>query len=133
MAEEFTPLFIYGTLRRGCRASKLMDGAKYLGTAELHGHLLYIDRYPGLILGGVSKVIGEMYLVSSDHLEKLDSYEGCFESPPEYLREQVVVTDSQGTEKHVATYVFKNIQPHHRPLNYSDWGTFISDNPELNS
>lgn len=133
MEGECTPLFIYGTLRRGCRASYLMDGAVYLGTAELHGHLLYIDRYPGLILGGESKVVGEVYLVNSDHLGRLDRYEGCYETPPEYLREQVVVIDEEGLEKEVATYVFNHIKPHHRPLGYLDWCDFISDNPELNS
>lgn len=127
-------LFIYGTLRRGCRAEHFMREASafYIGIAEVNGYLVYIDRYPGLILGGENFVSGELYSINPQMLKKLDNYEGCFEKPPEYRRERVKLHSSETPHATAYSYIFNNRKNHHKVMNYRDWLDFIKDNPELN-
>lgn len=132
MTESLTTLFIYGTLRSGCRAHHLMRGAEYTGEAKLKGHLLYIDRYPGLILDPTSEVSGELYSVTDDHLAELDDYEGCYAEPPEYERQRVDVITHENQRLSVSSYVFVNGKPEHQRMDHMDWKVFIEENPDLN-
>ena len=57
-----------------------MKGAQWLGPAEVAGTLVKIDWYPGLVLGGGSVVLGEVYEVGSELMNELDEFEGIGES-----------------------------------------------------
>lgn len=128
-----TYLFIYGTLRKGCRAHRYMNEAKFLGRGTLAGKLYYIDRYPGLVDSTEGNVVGEIYEVDDVVLASLDNYEGCFEDPPHYTRETREVLFEDGELREVQTYIFRQLDESHSLLNYDDWCRFIEDNPHLNS
>ena len=53
-----------------------MKGAQWLGPAEVSGTLVKIDWYPGLVLGGGSVVLGEVYEVGPELMNELDEFEG---------------------------------------------------------
>ncbi|MGC6425639.1 MAG: gamma-glutamylcyclotransferase family protein [Akkermansiaceae bacterium] len=69
-------IFVYGALRRGASNHWRMEGAKFLGEATVTGTLVKVDWYPGLVLDGVTQVLGEVYEVSANLLAELDDFEG---------------------------------------------------------
>ncbi len=78
-------LFVYGTLRRGASAHRLLAGARHVGPARTAPAytLVAFDWYPGLVPGGETSVIGELYDVPPADLAALDAYEGAgFERGP---------------------------------------------------
>ena len=121
-----TLIFIYGTLRRGGRAHGLMLGADFQCLATTSGRIVHIDQYPGLILDTENSVTGELYLANEDLIHELDQYEGCFESPPLYLREEVTATDENGKTHQAQTYVFQRLEPHHEEIQSGDWIKWIN-------
>jgi len=83
-------LFVYGSLKRGARHHDEIAGVPFLGqtrTAARYG-LTQHGEYPGLV-PGAETVAGELYEVSSEHLARLDEFEGC----PEYFRRSPVVLE----------------------------------------
>lgn len=88
-------IFVYGTLRKGQYAHRLMDGAKFLGEAvTATKYQLYdVGSFPGLIEdpsieGGVS---GELYEITEDMLPRIDHYEGVAHGL--FRRGEVVLSD----------------------------------------
>ena len=78
-----TLLFVYGTLKRGCRNHANLVGQRFVGEARtVPGHRLHdMGGYPGLITaaeepGGVE---GEIWLVDAQALAHLDAFEGVAE------------------------------------------------------
>jgi len=73
-----TLVFVYGTLMTGCsnHAGFLADSI-FVGSGTLHGYALYdIGYYPGIKQKKKEIVKGELYLVNSNTLMRLDSLEG---------------------------------------------------------
>lgn len=72
-----TPLFVYGSLRRGRSNHEELRGASFLGEARTReGYaLVRIGDYPALVAGGES-VAGELYAVDDAGLGQLDAFEG---------------------------------------------------------
>ena len=71
--------FVYGTLKRGCYASKFLKTSKFLGVATTtKDYTLYGSNfYPGMILEKNNNGIeGEVYLIDNTTKLKLDLYEG---------------------------------------------------------
>jgi gamma-glutamylcyclotransferase (GGCT)/AIG2-like uncharacterized protein YtfP len=114
-------IFIYGTLCQGGSAHHVMDGGKFLANGSIIGKIFHIDQYPGLILGGEQRVIGELYQVNDHLLVKLDRYEGCYESPAHYLREEVEILLENGEIQLAQVYVFQLLEPHHEAIESGDW------------
>ena len=84
-------VFVYGTLRRGgSRAmSTLFPNSKFIADAKVSGSLYDLGAYPGLILTeSNSSVIGEVYEVDDEVLNKLDD----IEASSYYSRKQVEVS-----------------------------------------
>lgn len=81
-----TRVFVYGSLRQGASNAFRMEGAEFLGPACIAGDLYRVDWYPGVVLGGQNKVIGEVYLVPEEIMPELDAYEGS-----EYTKKVVKV------------------------------------------
>jgi gamma-glutamylcyclotransferase (GGCT)/AIG2-like uncharacterized protein YtfP len=72
-----TPLFVYGSLRRGGSNHCELSGARFLGetcTAANYA-LVWIGQYPALV-AGTENVSGELYAVDDARLVELDAFEG---------------------------------------------------------
>ena len=80
-------VFAYGTLMRGEPAHALLGDAKLLGECRTEpGYtLVLLDGYPGLVEGGETAVVGEIYELPDDEarLRELDRYE---DAPELYTR-----------------------------------------------
>lgn len=84
-------VFVYGTLRRGgARAMSIrFPNSKFLADARVSGSLYDLGAFPGLLLNeSNSLVIGEVYEVDDEILNKLDD----FEASSNYLRKQVEIS-----------------------------------------
>jgi len=76
---EIVRLFVYGTLKRGCRASlSQLPYARYEGRALLQGYkMLDLGSFPGIVPGDEkSYVLGELFLLPGAALRFIDDYEG---------------------------------------------------------
>jgi gamma-glutamylaminecyclotransferase len=86
-----TLLFAYGTLKRGCSNHAQMAGQTFLGPAQtVPGFRLYnVGGYPGLVIkpDDPGSVIGEVWSVDPEGLQRLDVFEGVQEGL--YRRERV--------------------------------------------
>jgi gamma-glutamylcyclotransferase (GGCT)/AIG2-like uncharacterized protein YtfP len=84
-------VFVYGTLRQGgVRAMpNIFPDSKFIGNANVSGSLYDLGAYPGLLLDeSNSSVIGEVYEVDDEILNKLDD----IEASSYYRRRQVEVS-----------------------------------------
>lgn len=71
-------LFIYGSLLRDCRNHPHLDGATFVDRTQRRREYRLLDLigYPGLVPGGLTAVLGELYDVDDALLERLDRFEG---------------------------------------------------------
>ncbi len=83
-------LFVYGTLRRGESAARLMRGAAFLTEAAIRAKKIEREGFPGLVAGD-DTVPGELYEVPEPRFRQLDHYEG-----PGYERRQSEVASATG-------------------------------------
>lgn len=84
-------VFVYGTLRRGgARAMSIrFPNSKFIADATVSGSLYDLGAYPGLLLNeSNSLVVGEVYAVDDEILNKLDD----IEASSYYWRKQVEVS-----------------------------------------
>jgi gamma-glutamylcyclotransferase (GGCT)/AIG2-like uncharacterized protein YtfP len=84
-------VFVYGTLRRGgLRAMPgLFPDATFVDTAQVRGRLYDFGEYPGLLIDeSNSPVVGEVYEVNDETLNKLDE----IEAGSQYLRKQFEIS-----------------------------------------
>lgn len=90
-------VFVYGTLKRGCKNHRQMAGQVYVGDARTApGYRLYdLGDYPGMIADAADKegVTGELWSVTQDALARLDDFEGVDEGL--YRRAPVVLLPPQ--------------------------------------
>lgn len=87
-------VFVYGSLKKGFGNHEWCLGkADMLGEAETlpQYSLFSLGSFPGVRKGGVTAIQGELYDVSRDELDSLDSLEG---HPSFYKRE--VIETSEG-------------------------------------
>jgi gamma-glutamylcyclotransferase (GGCT)/AIG2-like uncharacterized protein YtfP len=86
-------LFIYGTLLPGLRLDHHMLGAERLGPAKIQGLLYDLGTYPGWVQGD-GLVHGEVYRLTSTHLQRLDEVEEVVPGDPVaslYVRDRIQV------------------------------------------
>jgi gamma-glutamylcyclotransferase (GGCT)/AIG2-like uncharacterized protein YtfP len=101
-------LFIYGTLMPGLRLEAQMQGARFMGAAQVPGRLVDVGRYPGF-LAGDGLVTGEVYEVDAAHLARLDAVEDMVpgkRADSQYWREEVTVAAGPLKGQRVQTYVY---------------------------
>jgi gamma-glutamylcyclotransferase (GGCT)/AIG2-like uncharacterized protein YtfP len=90
-----TLLFVYGTLKRGQRNHRLLDGQEFVRAARTRPgyRLLDLGPYPGLVESDTGGAIeGEIYRVDAATLLRLDAFEG-----PQYRRAVIKVQDAGDT------------------------------------
>lgn len=82
-------VFVYGTLKRGHGNNGLLFGQTYIGTGCTRNKFaLYKDSLPYLVDDPQTPIGGEVYEVSDECLERLDSLEG---HPNWYRRKKILV------------------------------------------
>jgi gamma-glutamylcyclotransferase (GGCT)/AIG2-like uncharacterized protein YtfP len=87
-------VFVYGTLRRGeCNdITRLRPAPRWLGLARVAGTLYDLGAYPGLVLGGAGRVVGEVYAIEPALERQLDLIEEVAPQPSgEYHRREIEV------------------------------------------
>ncbi|MGH7402957.1 MAG: gamma-glutamylcyclotransferase family protein [Candidatus Rokuibacteriota bacterium] len=94
-------LFTYGTLMRGFRLHRLLEGrAEYVARGEVRARIIDLGSYPGAIPDAVGTLHGEVYRVLDTGLwAVLDSAEGA-----QYHRREVTVRSEDGRELAASIY-----------------------------
>lgn len=111
-------VFTYGTLRRGQRYHAWLEGATCKGrhvTAPRYT-MLVLEGYPGVVEGGRTAIVGELYEVSAAALARLDRLE---EAPSLYLRR--LVPTPRGS---AWMYLYRGRARGRRRLPSGDWCRF---------
>lgn len=95
-------LFVYGTLRRGEKRgiTRLQPAPQFVGLAHVPGVLYHLGGYPGLVLGGQSRVLGEVYDITPALERQLDQIEEVWpQATGEYAKREILVqlSDVGGT------------------------------------
>lgn len=89
-----TLLFLYGTLKRGCRNHHLMRGQEFLSPARTVPRYRLYDssHYPCLVErdGNGRAILGELWRVDAAALERLDEFE---EVGHTFARRAIVLED----------------------------------------
>lgn len=86
--------FVYGTLRRGDvnDITRLTPQPQFIGAASIAGTMYHLGGYPGVTLGGVNTIVGEVYAVSAALEKKLDAIESEYPAQPdEYAKRAIRV------------------------------------------
>lgn len=122
-------LFIYGTLMPGLRLEAQMQGARFVGAAQVPGRLVDLGRYPGL-LAGDGLVTGEVYEVDAAQLARLDEVEGMVpgdRAASQYWREAVTVAGGALLGQSVQTYVYNRPVDGCTPIAHGDYRRYIRE------
>ena len=122
-------LFIYGTLMPGLRLEAQMQGARFVGAAQVPGRLVDVGRYPGF-LAGDGLVTGEVYEVDAAHLARLDGVEDMVpgdRAASQYWREEVTVAAGQLKGQRVQTYVYNRPVDGCTPIAHGDYRRYIRE------
>ena len=120
-------LFIYGTLMPGLRLEAEMQGARFVGAAQVPGRLVDVGRYPGF-LSGEDLVTGEVYEVDDAHLARLDGVEGVVtgnRAESHYWREDVTVLSGPLQGQQVQTYLYNRPVDGCTPIPHGDYRRYI--------
>ncbi|MBK1723089.1 gamma-glutamylcyclotransferase family protein [Thiocystis violacea] len=118
-------VFVYGTLLRGEVNHHLLEGAERLGefrTLPCY-RLFLLGAYPGLIRGGRSRIVGEVYAVDSACLRGLDRLE---EYPALYDRQHI-----QTPYGRAWIYVYRGGLDGRPVIRGGDWRAFAADPASL--
>jgi gamma-glutamylcyclotransferase (GGCT)/AIG2-like uncharacterized protein YtfP len=93
-------LFVYGSLMRGEANHRLLAGAEALGAARTAAEFELVDLgpYPGLVAGGGSAVVGELYRVDGGIVVRLDAFEG---HPGYFRRSPIRLVDGRPAEAYL--------------------------------
>jgi len=111
-------VFVYGTLRRGQSNHRLLASAKFVGVGRTAAEysMFSLGPFPGVVEGGTTSIVGEIYDVGDDTLAALDSLEG---TPTMYSRETLVLDVPNGMV--VEWYVWNQGWQPGRLLAGGDW------------
>jgi gamma-glutamylaminecyclotransferase len=103
-----TLLFVYGTLKRGCRNHRQLADQTFVGDARTApGFRLYnLGEYPGLVPVPTDRdgVRGEVWSVDAAGLKRLDRFEGVQEGL--YRREPIPLEPPFADQK-VHAYIYE--------------------------
>ncbi|HUA93206.1 MAG TPA: gamma-glutamylcyclotransferase family protein [Terracidiphilus sp.] len=117
--EGATTIFVYGTLKRGCRNHHVLQSATFLGEARTEPLYLMVNcgSYPGLVhANGVREgqaICGELYRMDSALLAALDAFE---DAPHEFVRASIALQNGSNAEGY-----FYSGEAAHLPLCGAVW------------
>jgi gamma-glutamylcyclotransferase (GGCT)/AIG2-like uncharacterized protein YtfP len=87
-------VFVYGTLRRGGRndIARFKPEPFHVAEAVIAGTLYDLGTYPGLVLGGKRRVLGEIYRIEPEVEAALDVLEEVADDDSgEYIKRHIAV------------------------------------------
>jgi gamma-glutamylcyclotransferase (GGCT)/AIG2-like uncharacterized protein YtfP len=87
-------VFVYGTLRRGDDndITQLTPAPRFIGTATIHGTMHHLGAYPGVVLGGAGRVVGEVYAIAPALERQLDEIEALYpQQTDEYFKRHIPI------------------------------------------
>lgn len=93
-ADPARHVFVYGTLRRGGRndIARFVPAPAHVADASIAGTLYDLGSYPGAVLGGTARVVGEIYAIASALEAQLDLLEEVKpDDSGEYIKREVTV------------------------------------------
>jgi gamma-glutamylcyclotransferase (GGCT)/AIG2-like uncharacterized protein YtfP len=119
-------VFVYGTLRRGGSNDIHRFGPpapRFRGTGRIAGVLYDLGPYPGVLLGGEGRVVGEVYEVMPEVERALDVLEEVRDDDEgEYRRRQALVVLDGGRQVACLVYEIHPRRARGRPVIASgDW------------
>jgi gamma-glutamylcyclotransferase (GGCT)/AIG2-like uncharacterized protein YtfP len=120
MARAFD-LFVYGSLLRGEANHALLRGADLVRPARTPPTYRLVDLgpYPGLLQGGTTAVLGEVYRTPPHLLPALDKLE---EHPDVYVRSDILLDGGH----RVVTYLLRESLAQGKPeVATGDWRTHL--------
>lgn len=85
-------MFVYGTLMKGELHHTSIAHARFVRAAETPPayELIQIDYYPAMLTDGTARIVGELYEVDDETLQRLDELE---EVPHYYERRSIELAD----------------------------------------
>ena len=113
-------VFVYGTLRRGDvrDINHLRPAPAFVAMASVQGVLYNLGAYPGVVLGGEGRVVGEVYAISAGLEQQLDTIEEVWPQPTgEYTKREVEVqlhrndAQAEAGEPHAVVCLVYEIDP----------------------
>ena len=117
-------VFVYGTLRRGDDndITRLAPPPLFVGNAVIAGTMHHLGAYPGVVLGGAGRVVGEVYAITPALERLLDTIEAVYpQQTDEYFKRRIPV-EVQGER---LTCIVYEINPRYiagrRTLLSGDW------------
>ena len=104
-------IFVYGMFRD--TAKSLLEETVFCGKAFVSGKIYKVNNfYPGFKREQIGKVWGDVFLISSDVIHKLDEFEGH-----EYTREKIITS----TDVDCWIYVFNGDVSGYEEIKGGDW------------
>ncbi len=106
-----------------------MQGARFVGAAQVPGRLVDVGRYPGFLQGD-GLVTGEVYDVDGAHLARLDTVEDMVPGDraiSQYWREMVTVAGGPLQGQQVQTYVYNRPVVGCSPIAHGDYRRYIRE------
>jgi gamma-glutamylaminecyclotransferase len=93
-------VFVYGSLLRGLRNHHVLEGARFIATDTTRPAFTLFDLglFPGMVAGGETAVVGEVWEVDASVLARLDRLEG---HPRFYQRTPIILR----SRRHAETYL----------------------------
>jgi gamma-glutamylcyclotransferase (GGCT)/AIG2-like uncharacterized protein YtfP len=113
-------IFVYGTLMRGESNHRLLAGARLLALVRTAPRytLVSLGGFPGLIEGGRTSVVGEVYALTGDAmLAALDRLEGH----PRFYERKLVTLARPGLDGSVEGYVLPPSYRDEERIDSGDW------------
>lgn len=111
-------LFVYGTLLKGLERESVLSESRYLGTVVIQARMYDLGSYPGII-DGEGQVIGEIYEIDQDTLNKLDEVEGYLPDEPKdskYIRKGVKIVSTEVEDTVIAYFYNQQVEESGRIL-----------------
>ena len=117
-------VFVYGTLRKGEERdiNRLQPSPVFISLGKISGTLYDLGSYPGVRLGGLNWVHGEVYQITPELERQLDEIEEVWpQQSGEYVRREVAVQSAEAVF-HCLIYEAAEVRTSGRAvINSGDW------------
>lgn len=112
-------VFVYGTLMRGNREHEnFLSEAQFAGNFVAEGFQLFdFGSYPRVIHSEIDKIKGELYIIDSKTLEKLDELE---DEGNLYIRKLISVSNDNNEVQEAYTYVYNKNVPQNVKVHFEN-------------